>query len=548
MGAHQPQPQHSRDQPDKHQQTADLAHSAALPSVLPPAEQLQAILPALERAVATLPDKLHDQKDALTGMYLRNLLYSPEGRQYIETQIPGPKRFVLFDCQHAGAANTYGEGKKIDAYFKSLHQIFERTAAEHGIPYVPLRLGGDEFALVLPANRVAAAFLQDVIVAIEESRQSHLGRGSDALGEYVIERNIMRALRNEHRRDCAETGEPFTVSGFYDRLHGICPRSIMPQFSQMLNATGAAERIDEMLSDPCQQDVGRAVLTGFLQKFVATTFFPLVHEPAGRFSGSAVDLGPAPTWADYSLAEACAAKAIGATKDRPFVLEMEEPLPLDRALKIKAHEQEAHLSFQSRMARYAHLREELASTVDATPELRATKLLQTLRLAVTDPNLPGALRAGLLAEVPAEAVLGKVATGPLHALTVDLKSFGIVNNSLSYSEADSMLGALVGVAQQSFPALAVLRHGGGKVTLIGTEPLVAQELEALRDRLSQRCGEFLRSNQAGFERIAMEFGERMALKTRQKESGEYYLPPIDLGTCELTIATLAPKPGEPLAI
>lgn len=510
---------------------------------------ISAVQSALERAFATLPSSLERQRDALTGMYLRNFLYSEQGRAEIALSIPGPKRFILFDCQHAGAANTYGDGKRIDKYFQSLNDIFERTAAAHGIPIVAMRLGGDEFALIVPAEKRSTGFLHDVIGAIEQCRRDNLGPGSNELGEYVVTRNIMRALRNDYRRHCEHFGESISLEGFHRHLEdAVCHPGMLNGFEEYLKSTGANLVIEKLMRDSLQRDIGPAIRAGFFQKYLATTHFPLVHEPAGRFSVGVVELGDAPSWADYHIAEGVASKRIQATKDRPFVLEMSDSVPLDRELKVKAHEQAAQLSFQSRVSRYNALWNELSQPAVESPELRAAKLWEVVNLAVTDPNLPGALRAGLLGEIPAEAVLGKGISGPLYALTVDVKSFGVVNNSLSYSEADAMLGQLLSEAQRHFPATAVLRHGGGKVTLLGSEPLTGPKLAELRDSLSQQCQQFIRSNPAGFKRIALEFGERVALKTCQKEAGGHHLPPIDLGVCDLAMTTVLLEPGAPLPL
>lgn len=532
------------------------AFAGAPLSLQPPTDQSLAALPALERAAALLPAELSLQTDRLTGMHLKNILYSDDGRSLIDAMVPGAKRFVLFDCQHAGAANSYGAGTRIDSYFASLAGTFQRSADQFGFPHVALRLGGDEFALVVPSDERTAPFLRRLAAEIEKSREVHLGHSSNELGSYVIERDTMRAARNDYRRWAERENAPYTAAGFLKYMHdnfvplGPSPFISRLGFHEYLAQRGLDRLLHEAAHDPRREYLVPPLQAGFLQKYIVHALVAGMSAPAGRFSMSSVDIGAAPTWEDYHRAEGAAAKRIQATKDRVFTLDTEQPLALDRNIKVKQHEALAQLLFHERESEYRTLRESVHNE-EFDLEKRAAELHRLVMLAVGDPNLPGIIRGDLIRSVPAEVVLGRKHDGPIYALIVNARSFGVVNNSKSYEDADRMLSDVAAAASREFSPFTIVRQGGGKVILLGAKPFDLDQLAKLEDKLSaivQRhiIGEPESSaDRAAYERMKVEYGERFALNSRWQQ-GRFVTPAVDFGRCEAALAMIQTESDKPL--
>lgn len=535
-------------------------HSRAIPDrlgeswrdvSLPDAQRsMLGLLSALDQAAHALPTALHLQTDRLTGMYLKNLLFSAEGRALIDATVPGPKRFVLLDCQHAGAANSHGAGEKIDRYFESLRGIFQRAALEVGIPHVPMRLGGDEFALVVPADERATQFLKRIVVEVEKSRGEHVGPGSNELGSYVVERDTMRTIRNDYRREVQLHHDQFTARGFFDYMRDtFVPRGLDPLlsrsgFDEYLQIRGLTRMLAVLRQNPAQEDLAVALEAGYLQKYITGALITGMTAPAGRFSMSSVEIGATPRWEDYHLAEGVASKRIQATKDKVFTVDIEPALSVNPSFVVKLHESEACRAFVEREEAYARLRSALEGESEDL-ESRAAGLYKLVMLAVSDPNLPGVLRGDLVREIPSEVVLGCRQEGPISALVVNVRSFGVVNNSKSYTDADRMLADVVSAAATEFSPLAVVRQGGGRVVLIGNGSLELDDVARIRAVLEGRVKEHIKSDPAAYQRMLVEYGERYALNSRWS-SGQFTPPPLDFGTCGVSIAMVKTEPTAPL--
>ncbi|MFM1847172.1 MAG: hypothetical protein RL417_646 [Pseudomonadota bacterium] len=506
----------------------------------------------LEAASLRLPPALHLQADRLTGMYLKNVLFSAAGRDLIDAAIPGPKRFVLLDCQHAGAANSYGDGQKIDEYFGSLRGIFQRVALEEGIPHVPIRLGGDEFALVIPSDERANQFLKKVIVHVERSRAERLGPGTEELGSYVVERDTMRMIRNAYRREAEMIGAAPTPEGFRKYLReGFLSKSAdssapLDDFHVYLRARGIDTAIQALESDPSRRELAEALYTAYLQKYVALSLIVGMRAPAGRFSLSSVELGENPRWEDYHLAEGVASKRIQASKDKVFTLEVEAPVSVNPGFVVKQHESATCRAFVEREGEFRRLRECVVSNNDNAGKQAADRYRLTM-LAVSDPNLPGTVRGDLIHDIPAEVILGQPISGPLYALVVNVPSFGVFNNSKGYVDADRMLAAVLASAARDFPPLAVVRQGGGRLVLLGQHPPDYADLAPLTARLNQVVVEHFGREDDAYGRMLIEYGERIALSSQWRE-GRFVIPPIDFGSCRAGVAVIPVQSGEPLRL
>lgn len=521
--------------------------SIGLPAELRGGAELVALC---ERVAESLPSALHLQTDRLTGMYLKNLLFSEAGRALIEGTIPGPKRFVLLDCQHAGAANSHGAEEQLNRYFASLRGLFERAALEVGIPHVPIRLGGDEFALVIPADERSSRFLRRIVVEVERSRGEHLGPGTNELGTYVVERDTMRTIRGEYRRETERHHQHFSAPGFFEYMRDtFVPRGdelVLSRggFERYLQNRGIAPLLSELRREPAREELAHALEAGYLQKYIANALISGMTAPAGRFSMSAVDIGAHPRWEDYHLAEGVAAKRIQATKERVFTVDIEPVVSVNPHFVVKHHESAACRAFVEREEAYAELRKSI-DDYPIDPGKRATDLQRIVMLAVADPNLPGAVRGDLIREIPSAVVLQHRFEGSLYALAVNVSSFGVVNNSKSYADADRMLADVVSCAANDFPPLALVRQGGGRVVLIGTKPLGIDDVVRIRGALEGRVEEHLRGDGAAYQRILVEYGERYALNSRW-QGGEFIVPPLDFGRCSVGIAVVKIDPTAPL--
>jgi GGDEF domain-containing protein len=507
-------------------------------------------VPALERTVDLLPHSLHLQTDRLTGMYLKNVVFSAQGRALIDTIVPGPKRFVLLDCQHAGAANNHGGGEQIDRYFASLSGIFQRAALEAGITHVPLRLGGDEFGLVIPDDERATRFLKRVLIEVERSRATHVGSGSDALGSFVVERDTMRMLRNLYRREAELRGHPLCPQGFREYLEGEFLSTergaalSAEAFGEYLKERNLTDRLQETLDNPKTCAVGEALHAAYLQKFLAISLIGGMRSPAGRFSMASVHIGEGLRWEDYHLAEGVASKRIQSTKDKVFTLEIEPPVSIHGNFVVKSHESAACRAFEDRERMFGELRKALAREPLGSPK-RAVDLFRLTMLAVSDPNLPGVVRGELARELPAEVVLGESLESPFHALIVNVQSFGVFNNSKSYVEADRMLATVMAAVGEEFPHLAIVRQGGGRLVFLGHHPPEVADLGRIAQRLHGVVREHFTADPIAYQRMLLEYGERIALASQWK-NGEFVVPKVDFGSCAVSLAMVALKPGEPL--
>jgi GGDEF domain-containing protein len=520
--------------------------------MVPPAERLVEILPGLERAVALLPSALHLQTDKLTGFYLKNLLYSAEGRAIIDAAIPGEKRFIFLDCQHAGAANSHGAGARIDAYFGALGGVVERLRNEFNTEIVPIRLGGDEFALIVSSDERTEALMHRLVVEIEKSRMAHVGPVSTELCAFVAERDSMRAVRNGYRRFAESAGEPFSAEGFRRYLGAEFLAGDPGSLSEAGFANYCAERgLDGVIRRATEHEgrhpgISRAIECGFLQRYVAEGLAAGMSAPAGRFSMGSVELGRSPRWEDYHLAEGSAAKRVQATKHRVHVLEIDAAQPLDRTLRVKHHEELARDTFLAREGAYREARRVL-ETPDTEPAERAAALYRTVMLAVADPSVPGVVRGQLVGDLSSEVLLGGIANQPLSCLRVNVHAFGVVNNSKSYAEADQMLGEVVAVASAAFGPIRVVRHGGGLPVLVGRGSFGVDDLVPLREKLNQTLARHIDpvGDGAAYARMLVEYGERFALSSRWRE-GRFVVPEIAFGTCDVALASIKVERGQPL--
>jgi GGDEF domain-containing protein len=413
-----------------------------------------------------------------------------------------------------------------------------------------LRLGGDEFALVVPADERATQFLKRIVVEVEKSRGEHVGAGSNELGSYVVERDTMRTIRNDYRREVELHHGQFTAHGFFEYMRdSFVPRGPDPLlsrsgFDEYLQSRGIHRMLAVLRVNPAQEDLAAALEAGYLQKYIAGVLITGMTAPAGRFSMSSVEIGATPRWEDYHLAEGVASKRIQATKDKVFTVDIEPALSVNSNFVVKLHESEACRAFVEREEAYARLRSTLDRGGDDS-ESRAADLYKLVMLAVSDPNLPGVMRGDLIREIPAEVVLGRRHEGPIYALVLNVRSFGVVNNSKSYTEADRMLADVVSVAAADFPPLAVVRQGGGRIVLIGTQPFEIDDVARIRGVMEARVKEHLREDPAAYQRMLVEYGERYALNSRWR-SGEFTLPPLDFGTCGVSIAMVKTEPTAPL--
>lgn len=415
----------------------------------------------------------HLRVDSMTGMRNKELLYLPEGIEYLQRKFGSEVGMVFGDVTGMGVGNEMlcrpGEDvavarKNVDDCFALLGslagKIFGDDMRER--PFEVVRAGGDEIIFLTKKDDPR---LTELLKRYNEEKERFLIEeriGRDAYEAAKLETNIKAQMK-------LVTKDPAFLE--------LAQKGGLKELDAWLRRQLGGKAIPEKRTGDLLKNLARLRL-GSVPKEAWLEPLDLYHSPA-----KAISLGGSPelVLGNMMLGIAVADADIAWAKEHPGV-QIPNNLPHNTSeIRGTADKYLTQAKGVERIVRIMQEKErELAAAREEGEYLAEERLKkEIIRLETADPGT-GAIRLDKSANKKlTDLVELPGAVSGVEVMRLDVPYFGVFNNHYDYATADEMMKRLASVCR-SFTHAVIVRDGGGlfAIRAAGADEFSASDLEA----------------------------------------------------------------------
>lgn len=392
----------------------------------------------------------HLRRDQQTGMRKKELLYLPEGIEYLNEKFQGQASFIFTDVTGVGVGNELlcrpGEGGQnpreiVDRCFSLLTEVTTEVCEQHEppLPFEIIRLGGDEIAFLLGTD---ADLLPQILSAYNTKKTEYL---REVVGTAVYDQAKTETNRKAQMKR-------ITKSDAFQRNVSEGDVTVLDAWlrSEIGDGAEAERRTGDLLRTYAEKQLKDRDPNTLLepldlyQSRVSSLTFSLDTEESRRTIMTALSRGDADiAWTKSHPGE-------------PFPENVEDSTAITETTEkylTQSREVEATVRSIQQKEHALILARELHQTV----EIERLKK-EIIRLETRDPGTGGIRLSDAEHRLFSELVeIG--GTDPLQIVHIDIPYFGVFNNQYDYATADEMMMQLTQIMRQQTHG-TMIRDGG----------------------------------------------------------------------------------------
>ena len=425
----------------------------------------------------------HRKKESITGMRKKELIYLPEGIDYLREKFGGEVSMTFGDVTGMGVGNSFLKKEwetaaagnlTVDGYFNLMTDVSERLFKKQGIPFEIVRVGGDEIMFLTKPGKEGQQQLDAFFKEYNAQKQYELigSLGGDGYLKAKHETNLksqMKLITKEPWFDAAFKKGQIQGEGQSPEAAQITIEKLL--MAELRNQIGGEipgpSSVDELLKRLAAKNLSALPESAHLEPL------DFYRAPARSINLEGnTDLARASFMRSLSEADSDVAwlkghpgqsippeRAVNESALRETTVQY-----LDQAEGVEQNIRD----IQGKEIKLQEAREQLSDPSLPKSKQEALRkeiddLKEFIRLAeALDPG-SGALRLDSIKDKKIVDYLNQTKP-PLESVRIDIPYFGVYNNHYDYATADKIMLQI----QQEFSAIyggPVIRDGGNLVCI-----------------------------------------------------------------------------------